>query len=431
MNGAESNRPMITNTFSSHIRSVSSGLFLVLVFLVVFLPTGSVFGINVKVISLGAFLVAFMLYLIFGRDGLLRSEIVSLTIIGACLCFWILVGVLNGQADMGEVFYQVRDVASAILIAWLSLFSIRRGLVRAESLITTVIYGLFFLSCLKLVLIVGMFAYNIDPVQAVQSIFGQLSLVTGDAVLGLFRIEFPADILGAFALFALLARSVSGVRLGRLSTAVILFVLLGSGFVAFSRYIWLLYFVAIVLAMIVDRRWKMLVVSVVAVLAISSSFYDAFNTIFAARFLSNETEISDVIRAEQSRALIGEIEVRPILGKGLGTHVNTNIRSELHMYSYELQWLAFLMQFGIIGMAGILLLVAASARDLVAARHPAKLWIFLLFLLWLLASWTNPYLTSSFAGATFGLFIAIFHRLRNAANNPSAPRSLTPSLQPR
>jgi len=422
---------MITNTFSSHIRSVSSGLFLVLVFLVVFLPTGSVFGINVKVISLGAFLVAFMLYLIFGRDGLLRSEIVSLTIIGACLCFWILVGVLNGQADMGEVFYQVRDVASAILIAWLSLFSIRRGLVRAESLITTVIYGLFFLSCLKLVLIVGMFAYNIDPVQAVQSIFGQLSLVTGDAVLGLFRIEFPADILGAFALFALLARSVSGVRLGRLSTAVILFVLLGSGFVAFSRYIWLLYFVAIVLAMIVDRRWKMLVVSVVAVLAISSSFYDAFNTIFAARFLSNETEISDVIRAEQSRALIGEIEVRPILGKGLGTHVNTNIRSELHMYSYELQWLAFLMQFGIIGMAGILLLVAASARDLVAARHPAKLWIFLLFLLWLLASWTNPYLTSSFAGATFGLFIAIFHRLRNAANNPSAPRSLTPSLQPR
>ncbi len=405
---------MVDDRSPTRIRSITSALFLVLLFLVVSLPTGSIFGLNVKAIALGAFVVALVLYLIAGHDGLSNSEIVSLTLVGASLCFWSLVSVLNGQGDTSEIFYQLRDVASAIIIAWLSIFSIRTGLVRAESLITTVIYGVFFLSALKFFLLIAMFAYNIDPVQATQSVFGQLSLVSGDIVFGLIRIEFSADILGAFALFALLARSVSGVRLGRFSTVIILAVVLGSGFIAFSRYIWLLYVVGILSAMIVERSWKIMTLTAIILVASYFFYNNVFNTILEARFVSSETDISDIDRFEQFRALVGEIKSRPIFGKGLGTHINTNVRSEVHKYSYELQWPGLLMQFGIVGMAGILLLLAASARDLVAARHPAKPWIFLLFLLWLLASWTNPYLTSSFAGAAFGLFMAIFHRIKNS-----------------
>src|SRR6266478_5858129 len=125
---------MVDDRSPTRIRSITSALFLV-----VSLPTGSIFGLNVKAIALGAFVVAFVLYLIAGHDGLSNSEIVSLTLVGASLCFWSLVSVLNGQGDTSEIFYQLRDVASAIIIAWLSIFSIRTGLVRAESLITTVI----------------------------------------------------------------------------------------------------------------------------------------------------------------------------------------------------------------------------------------------------------------------------------------------------
>ena len=70
------------------------------------------------------------------------------------------------------------------------------------------------------------------------------------------------------------------------------------------------------------------------------------------------------------------------------------------------------MQFGALGMAGIILLVGNSARDLIASRHRGRSWMALLFVLWLLSGWTNPYLTSSFAGATFGMFMAMFYRMR-------------------
>jgi hypothetical protein len=217
-----------------------------------------------------------------------------------------------------------------------------------------------------------------------------------------------------------------------MTSVVCIAIVLGSGFIAYSRFVWLVYFVAVFAAMIVERSWRMMALTSCAVLVIVTSFYDVFNTIFEARFLSSEAEISDIGRIEEARALISEIKVRPILGKGMGTYANTNVSSGVNMYSYELQWLAFLMQFGIVGEIGILLLVAASARDLVVARHPARPWMFVLFLLWLLASWTNPYLTSSFAGATFGLFMAMFYRMRTMTlNGESSSISLVPSLQPR
>jgi len=70
------------------------------------------------------------------------------------------------------------------------------------------------------------------------------------------------------------------------------------------------------------------------------------------------------------------------------------------------------MQFGFLGICGIMVLIAASARDLLRARHPAKPWLMALFALWLLSGWTNPHLTSSFAGATFGMFMALFYSIR-------------------
>jgi hypothetical protein len=429
---SKDNWPMVADTFPSHIRSVTSGLFLFLVFVVVSLPTGSILGLNVKVVVFGGFLAAFTLYLISTRDELSRGEVTFFSVVGGFLCFWSLIGALNGQANSGQIFYQLREVTSAILIAWLSIFLIRRGLFRPENLITAVIYGILFLSAAKLALVVATIVSNIDAIEATRSVFGQESLVAGNMAFGLFRMEFSADILGAFALFGLLARSVSGIRFGRVLTSVIFVVVLGSGFIAYSRYIWFIYLVSICTAIIVERSWKMLSVMVLAALLIGASSYDVISTVVQMRFQSDETDSSDIGRVEQARALINEIKARPILGKGMGAHANTYTSSDTHLYAYELQWLAFLMQFGLVGGMGILLLVAASARDLMAAKHPAKTWIFLLFLVWLLASWTNPYLTSSFAGATFGLFMAMFYRLRNITPNTGSPSmSLVPSFQPR
>jgi hypothetical protein len=203
-------------------------------------------------------------------------------------------------------------------------------------------------------------------------------------------------------------------------------IVLVSSFIAFSRYIWFLLAIAILAAIIIERDWKMPLIIALAALTLGTSFTDFFNSAGEARFVSDASQISDDLRVEQSKALTAAFLRRPILGAGIGAHTNAVIRDETLSYSYELQWLAFLMQFGILGMSGILLLIGFSARDLVMASHPAKLWLTLLFLLWLASGFTNPYMTSSFAGGTFSLFLAMFYRIRNTIPELSFAAAVRP-----
>ena len=64
------------------------------------------------------------------------------------------------------------------------------------------------------------------------------------------------------------------------------------------------------------------------------------------RFFSNETAVSDQTRIIQIKALMREYDQFPLLGKGLGGYTKESIRDEKLMHSYEVQWAAFLMQFG-------------------------------------------------------------------------------------
>jgi O-antigen ligase len=412
------------------MRSTTCSLYLALLFLVVFLPAGSMWGLNVKVISLEAFLAAFALYLITDGNVLSSGDIIFLCLVGACLCFWSLVGILRGYADGSQTLSQFRDFASAIFIAWLGITFIRRRLIRAELLTTMIVYALFAMACMKWVAIAAMYIYGTNPIGAIQSVFGQDSLVYGEFASGMLRMHFPADMLAPFGLFALLTPGVSGVRFGRTSRFFISIFLLTSCILAYSRYVWFAFVIAALVAAAVQRSWKMLAVMILGGLLLGALLGDVSRVIFEERFASVGLDISDEGRVDQSKALIAEIKERPILGKGMGTQALGHISSEAHPYSYELQWLSFLMQFGIVGELGILLLVVTSARDLIAANHPAKPWIILLFLLWLLASWTNPYLISSYAGATFVLFMAFFYRLRNDIPTREPPScAFMPDLQ--
>ena len=417
--------------FASQVRSITWGLFLVQLFLAVCLPGGSVLGVPLKLMSSGLFLAAFVFYLLTNGPFFSQVEITFMTVVTACLCFWSLIGVLNGQAGgqtgTTQVLSELKEIGSAILVAWLCDFAIRRNLVRAERLITVVIYGVFCVSAAKVVLMAASFLMGIDPIRIVQSVFGEESTSMYAIPFSLIRFDFPADIVGAFALFALLTPKITGVWFGRASTiCIFIVVVLGSGLLTYSRFIWFTYVVSIFVVMILRRWWKAMAVTIFAALLIGVSFYDALNLVYKERFVT-EAGPSDVERMEQVRDLTAEIKARPILGKGMGAHADTF--GETHTYTYLTEWLGFLMQFGIVGLTGILLLVAASMRDLVMAKHPAKPWVLLLFALWLLESWTNPHITSSYAGATFGLFMAIFYRMRNASLNGEASVDVAMGLQ--
>lgn len=377
------------------------------------LPTGTISGLNVKIPVFALFATTFIFYLATHSSNWLRpAETIFLGCFVAALCFWGLIAIFHGQSETSQVFLQLKDIASTVVLAWLCIFFVRRHVMLPEDIIKPVLYGTLALATMKLLLIVVTLGLHIDPIQLLSNIFGEDALVGGSIAFGLTRIEFSSDIIGSFALFVILCPTVSGIRLGRVSRFCAVVVLLASGLLAFARYIWFLEFVAIVAALILEHKLKLLAIAVIALVPLTFIYYEALEPLIEARFFSDQVSDSDLIRIEQSKALLDAIKARPVIGKGLGTHVNEVIRNQQDQYSYELQWMSLSMQFGILGIAAIGVLIAASARDLLMSHHPAKPWMILLFSLWLLSGWTNPHLTSSFAGATFGMFMALFYAMR-------------------
>ncbi|MFZ0733069.1 MAG: hypothetical protein WAM79_12145 [Candidatus Sulfotelmatobacter sp.] len=384
-----------------------------LLMIAVCLPTGSIFGLNVKIPAFALFAIALSMYVVTRSSMWISAdEFIFLALFTAGLAFWGLVALFHGQSETSQVFRQLKDIASTVVLAWLCLFFLRRNLLRPEDVIKPVVYGIVALAVMKIALIAITFALKIDPIQFLGNVFGEDALVGGSIAFGLSRIEFSSDIMGSFVLFALLCPSVSGIRFRRVTIAFFVLVLAASGLLAFARYVWFLEAFAIFAATIIEGRLKLLVLATLAMIPVVYVYYQELQPVFEARFFSDQVSDSDLIRIEQSKALVDAIETRPLIGKGLGAHVNAVIRNSENQYSYELQWLSLTMQFGFAGLVTILLMIAASARDLLASHHRAKPWLIVLFVLWLLSGWTNPHLTSSFAGAAFGMFMALFFKIR-------------------
>ena len=388
------------------------------------LPTGSILGVNVKAILFVVCVASFLAF-IWGNIGAWPriSEQIFLVAFVGCLCLRAIIGLYTDEGEVKEVFLQTKDIASTVLIAWFCVFFIRRRVLRPESIVKSVAYGAAVVGLLKIGLILSLLLVRANPVQTIESVFGEASLVTGNIGLGLTRLEFSSDIVGAFALFASLCPSVSGVRPRRPVVAAMVLLLVVSGLLSYSRYIWFADLFAIVAALVIERRFKLLLLSTLTLAAFAGVFYEEVGPLFIARFSSTQVSDSDLTRVEQSKSLLEEIEDRPLFGKGFGQHAQV-IRSEQNRYSYELQWMSLFMQTGLIGVVTILCLIFATARDLLAVRGPVQFWLAALYILWLLGSWTNPYLTSSFAGATFGMFIALFYRVRLVANRNKRVRTL-------
>lgn len=399
-------------------KPLAAKLLQLLLMIAVCLPTGSIFGLNVKMVVFGFFLLAFIVHLATSTsEGLNSTHLIGIALFVGSLCFWSLLGITYGQLDKTQILLQLKDISSTVLLAWLCIFFVRRRMLRPEDVIKPIIYGSVALAAMKLALIALTFGPKLDPIQLVETVFGEDTLVGGSIAFGLTRVEFPCDIVGTFVIFAVLCPSVSGIRFSRFIVALDVFLLIASGIFAYARYIWFLEAVAIIAAMIIERKYKWVIVGALAIGATAYLSTEALQSAVGSRFVSQETSESDQARIEQSRALFEEIEAHPLLGKGLGAHTDTLIRSERLQYSYELQWMALAMQFGFVGIAGFIALLTVSVRDLLAVHHHSKPWLLLLFALWVLSGWTNPYLTSSFAGAVFGMFMAIFCRTRMIATH--------------
>jgi O-antigen ligase len=117
--------------------------------------------------------------------------------------------------------------------------------------------------------------------------------------------------------------------------------------------------------------------------------------LYSSRFLSDDVVAGDQIRSDQFAILMESFMKSPILGQGIGYGADAMIRDPEAPYSYEIQWLAMLMQFGIIGFLLIFSIYLSPIMLLNKNMNKVSISIIVIYLITLVSGFSNPYLLSS------------------------------------
>ena len=156
----------------------------------------------------------------------------------------------------------------------------------------------------------------------------------------------------------------------------------------------------------------------------------------SARFNSTSTTISDQIRDEQSYYLWMGFNELPVFGHGAGSYVREYLRSDVILYSYELEYLSFLYQFGIVGFCLIIIpTIYMFARTCLENVNDSNVRILVVvnLLIWIIRPFFNPSFLSSNAGMimvvinSYGKYIS-FEKQKEKENRLVTIQKQTASL---
>jgi hypothetical protein len=254
------------------------------------------------------------------------------------------------------------------------------------------ILWLAFISAILKVLILGAILSGRITLEAAQKGLG-FETVTDDIGFGLQRLQFPSDI----ALIFFVACYFGGRR--KLIDILFLLSITISVFLSFSRYLFAAYALCLVIRFVRVKKLDTVSVAALSSILIIGAIFSV--TLFS-RFSSRGAQDSDSTRTEQIAYLTEVIVQHPFFGTGMGSSINGYKRSGTIPFSYEVQWYALAMQFGFLGLAWFLVNMVAPLS--ICCKSPRKTSVFLVvFLLWLLAGFTNPFIIS--LGSAFGLSI--------------------------
>jgi hypothetical protein len=199
-------------------------------------------------------------------------------------------------------------------------------------------------------------------------------------------------------------------------------VILISLFLTYSRYLWLYGAIAIALSYIVSKAnkyyiyrgeavsvsvAKMAVVSIGILLSLVAGGAD----IIVERFTGDSALSSDSQRVVMFFPLFNAFLDNPLMGIGMGAYVNEIIRVERLPWNYELQWLSFAMQFGVLGVT-VLIVIAISPFLIFARMTIYGMSYTIMYALWVTVGVFNSFLLTSAAGVVFATFVAFGLNLR-------------------
>lgn len=238
--------------------------------------------------------------------------------------------------------------------------------------------------------------------------------------LGMYRLMTPSDSFPFVALGFLIADKKHTLIFRVLTSLSLIFFAI----IVYSRIIFLQLAITLFIALIVRKinfkdmaELKNIVKSIIAICIVISLLIVIFpketSNIYESlvyRIFSQETVQSDKIRDIQADTLFENISKNPIIGNGLGYYDPEFIRSDIAKYSYELEYLSFLMQFGILGFILIILMLIYSFYlmiDFKITNIKFRYLLYFNFLFWMIKPIFNPNFLSSNSGSLIAVLIIL------------------------
>ncbi|KAF3362597.1 putative membrane protein [Chlamydiales bacterium STE3] len=359
---------------------------------------------------------SFIFYLLsnrhYNRSQVQATLIVFFSI--AFLLFWFIVGVEqdpqrpSGQMDQFKVFL------ITLFVPFVTFYIVKQKLITSQKIIKVVIYANFSY-CLSKVLLMLLHVLGIINVWVIMQKTG-LRYMSMEIFGSVGRIQTSVDIVTPFILYFVLQAKELGLHFSKKFTYAFFIVSLLSNFLSFSRFLLFVCLISLFFYWMTIQLKHMIKIAIFAVFLMAVGVVIAtpekVMQVVEKRLFSKDNYYSDLTRHDQITALMGAYYESPFLGQGLGGYTPQCIRDHLLPHAYEVQWVAFLMQFGMVGM--ILLLVPVgiiSFRLIIPPVSILKVTFFLLFGLWLLSGFTNPFLISLTSGIVYALFLLVAESL--------------------
>jgi hypothetical protein len=334
------------------------------------------------------------------------------------------------QMELHSTFDQFKVFAITILVSGLTIYWHLDGGVPYNVLLKTLFISNMAYSAVKMGVMVAMLMGKIDIISVMN--WGFSAMTTGMGEKGLTRLQTSTDIPTPFLMFFAFMAPTLNLKLPKGFIALYTLLSLSTLFFSFSRFLWAVAAVGYVASIFCTSTPRQLLNRClfglcIVIGAVSWLGIEATINILWERFLSDETQYSDFQRYVQVDALMDKFLMNPCFGHGLGSYTDECIRNKFQPHSYEVQWIAFLMQFGIFGMIGLVLFACGIAWSYLSPPLTiTKLAFMGMYLSWLLSGFTNPFLISLNSGTIYALFYVTGLRLRNASRSSRSPRVSPP-----
>lgn len=336
---------------------------------------------------------------------------------------WYAIGIdQNPQIPSGQ-FDQFKVFMTTIFVPVAGWYYYKEGLFSLNRVFNTLIYANFTYCTIKVILmtlhLLGLinvwgFMHNTGLRFMSMNIFGEVG-----------RIQTSVDIATPYLIFFVLQGETFGLKFSKKTVWFFLIIGALSSFLSFSRLLIFGYFISIFFHGLTLKLTSQAKFFAAAFVLMVASIYVVgpakVEKVIERRLFSNDNHYSDATRHEQVDALMEACDEAPFLGKGLGGYTTKCIRDWQLPHAYEVQWVAFLMQFGALGIIFLSLPVFWIAWKLIEPPFTRpRLALFLLYGLWIISGFTNPFMISLTSGIIYLLFI--FGALSTSAT--SAPISV-------